>query len=76
MATTFDTEPEAQAVAAGLNAAAGRESHVRYQVEQYREKWAMARQSVRTSYGYIGVYTIKDFVLDDSVWRAGFLGAA
>jgi len=30
MATTFDTEPEAQSVAAKLNAAARREPHVRY----------------------------------------------
>jgi hypothetical protein len=48
MATTFDTEREAQAVAAELNAAAGREPHVRYHVERYREKWAIARQSKRT----------------------------
>ena len=43
MATTFDTEREAEAVAAELNAAAGRD--VRYHVERYREKWAIARQS-------------------------------
>ena len=52
MATTFDTEPEAQAVAAELNAAAGRERHVRYQVERYREKWAIARQIMRTYWGW------------------------
>jgi hypothetical protein len=52
MATTFDTEAEAQAVAAKLNAAAGREPHVRYHVERYREKWAIARQSVRTYWGW------------------------
>ena len=50
MATTFDTEPEAQAVAAELNAAAGREP--RYHVERYREKWAIARQSVRAYWGW------------------------
>jgi AbiV family abortive infection protein len=52
MATTFDTEAEAQAVAAKLNAAAGREPHVRYHVERYREKWAIARESVRTYWGW------------------------
>ena len=52
MATTFDTEPEAQAVAAELNAVAGREPHVRYHVERYREKWAIARQSVRAYWGW------------------------
>jgi hypothetical protein len=52
MATTFDNEPEAQAVAAELNAAAGREPHVRYHVERYREKWAIARQSVRAYWGW------------------------
>jgi hypothetical protein len=51
MATTFDTEPEAQAVAAELNAA-GRDLHVRYHAERYREKWAIARQSVRTFWGW------------------------
>jgi AbiU2 len=50
MATTFDTESEAQAVAAELNAAAGRD--VRYQAERYREKWAIARQSKRTYWGW------------------------
>jgi hypothetical protein len=50
MATTFDTESEAQAVAAELNAVAGRD--VRYQVERYREKWAIARQSKRTYWGW------------------------
>ena len=52
MATTFETEPEAQAVATQLNAAAGRDRQVRYQVERYREKWAIARQSVRTYWGW------------------------
>jgi hypothetical protein len=46
MATTFDTEGEAQALAAELNASAG--GDIRYQVERYREKWAIARQSKRT----------------------------
>jgi hypothetical protein len=50
MATTFDTESEAQAVAAELNAAAGRD--LRYQVERYREKWAIARQSKRTYWSW------------------------
>ena len=50
MATTFDTASEAQAVAAELNAAARRD--VRYHVERYREKWAIARQSVRTYWGW------------------------
>jgi hypothetical protein len=50
MATTFDTESEAQAEAAELNAAAGRD--VRYQVERYREKWAIARQSKRAYWGW------------------------
>jgi hypothetical protein len=52
VATTFDTESEAQAVAAELNAAAGRERQVRYHVERYREKWAIARQSMRTYWGW------------------------
>ena len=52
MATTFDTESEAQAFAAELNGAAGREQHVRYRVERYCEKWAIARQSVRTYWGW------------------------
>ena len=52
MATTFDTEPEAQAVVAELDAAAGREPHVRYHVERYHEKWAIARQSVRAYWGW------------------------
>src|ERR1700722_13957930 len=50
MTTTFDAESEAQAVAAELNAAAGRD--VRYQVERYREKWGIARQSQRTYWGW------------------------
>src|SRR6202035_2507843 len=50
MATTFGTESEAQAVAAELNAAAGRD--VRYRAERYREKWAIARQSKRTYWGW------------------------
>ena len=50
MATTFDIESEAQAVAAELNAAAGRD--VRYQVERYRAKWAIARQSKRTYWSW------------------------
>ena len=37
-------------MAAELNAAAGRD--VRYHVERYREKWAIARQSVRTYWGW------------------------
>jgi hypothetical protein len=37
MATTFDTEPEAQSVAVKLNAAARREPHVRYHVERPRQ---------------------------------------
>jgi hypothetical protein len=52
MATTFETEPEAQAVAAKLNAADGWEPRVRYHVERYREKWAIARQSVRIYWGW------------------------
>jgi hypothetical protein len=52
MATTFDTEGEAQAIAAKLNAAVGREERVRYQVERYREKWAIARQSKRTYWAW------------------------
>jgi hypothetical protein len=52
MATTFDTEHEARAVAAELNAAAEREQRVRFQVERYREKWAIARQSIRTYWGW------------------------
>ena len=52
MATTFDTEPEAQAVVAELSVAAGREPHVRYHVERYHEKWAIARQRVRTYWGW------------------------
>jgi AbiV family abortive infection protein len=52
MVTTFDTNPEAQTVAAELNDAVGRERHVRYHVERYREKWAIARQSVRTYWGW------------------------
>jgi hypothetical protein len=50
MATTFDTESEAQAVSAELNAAAERD--VRYQVERYGKKWAIARQSKRTYWGW------------------------
>ena len=52
MATTFDTEHEARAVATELNAAAGREQRIRFQVERYREKWAIARQSIRTYWGW------------------------
>jgi hypothetical protein len=52
MATTFDAESEAQAVAAELNAAAGRD--VRYHVERYCEKWAIARQGKRTYWGWDG----------------------
>ena len=59
MATTFDTEREAQAAAAELNAAAGREPHVRYQVERYREKWAIARQSKRTYWGWEEFLTLR-----------------
>ena len=55
MATTFDTEREAEAVAAELNAAAGRD--VRYHVERYREKWAIARQSKRTYWAWDGFLT-------------------
>ena len=55
MATTFDTEREAEAVAAELNAAAGRD--VRYHVERYREKWAIARQSKRTYWAWDGFPT-------------------
>jgi alkanesulfonate monooxygenase SsuD/methylene tetrahydromethanopterin reductase-like flavin-dependent oxidoreductase (luciferase family) len=50
MATTFDTESEAQAVAAELNAAAGRDA--RYCAGRYREKWAIACQSKRTYWGW------------------------
>jgi hypothetical protein len=52
MATIFDTEPAARVVAAELNGAAGRKSHVRYDVERHREKWAIARRSVRTYWGW------------------------
>jgi hypothetical protein len=52
MATTFDTEAEAQAVTAELNGAAGRRPHVRYVTERHREKWAVARQSERTYWGW------------------------
>ena len=52
MATIFDTESDARVVAAELNGAAGRESHVRYDVERYCEKWAIARRSVRTYWGW------------------------
>ena len=38
-------------MAAELNAAAGRERPVRYQVERYREKWAIARQ-MRAYWGW------------------------
>jgi hypothetical protein len=51
MASTFDTEPEAQAVAAELNAAAQRKPQVRYQAERCGEKWAIAQRSVRTYLG-------------------------
>ena len=37
---------------AELDAAAGREPHVRYHVARYHEKWAIARQSVRTYWGW------------------------
>jgi hypothetical protein len=50
--TIFDSEAEALAVAAELNAVAGREAHVRYRVEHCREKWAISRQSVRTYWGW------------------------
>jgi hypothetical protein len=50
MATTFDTENEAQAMAAELNAVAGRD--VRYNVERCGEKWAIARRSKRTYWGW------------------------
>jgi hypothetical protein len=40
MATTFDTESEAQATAAKLNAAGTRD--IRYQVGRYGEKWEIA----------------------------------
>ena len=50
MATTFDTEREAQAVAAELNAAAERD--VQYRAERYCEKWAIARQIKRTYWGW------------------------
>jgi len=52
MATTFDTENEAQAVAAELNTAAERD--VRYRAERYRERWAIARQVKRTYWGWDG----------------------
>jgi hypothetical protein len=52
VATIFETEHEARAVAAELNGAAGQKSHVRYDVEQYREKWGIARRSVRTYWGW------------------------
>jgi hypothetical protein len=35
-----------------INTAAGREPHVRYHVERFREKWAIARESVRTYWGW------------------------
>jgi hypothetical protein len=54
-ATTFDTESEAQAAAARLNAAALQD--VRYNVGRYREKWAIERQSVRTHWGFDGFVT-------------------
>jgi hypothetical protein len=50
MATTFETEGEAQALAAELSAAAGRD--VRYVAERYGEKWAIARQSKRAYWGW------------------------
>jgi hypothetical protein len=50
MATTFDTESEAQATAAKLNAAGTRD--IRYQVGRYGEKWAIERQSKRTYWGW------------------------
>jgi hypothetical protein len=52
MATTFDTESEAQAVAAELNAAAGRD--VRYHAERYSQKWTIARQTKRTYWAWDG----------------------
>jgi hypothetical protein len=52
MLTTFDTESEAQAVAAELSTAAERD--VRYRAERYREKWAIARQVKRTYWGWDG----------------------
>ena len=50
MATTFDSESEAQALASQLNAAAGRD--VRYVAQRYRQQWAIARQSKRTYWGW------------------------
>ena len=50
MTITFDIASEAQALAAELNADAGRD--VRYQVERYGEKWSIARQSRRTYWGW------------------------
>jgi hypothetical protein len=52
MAMTFDNETEARTVAAELNGATGRKPHVRYAVERHREKWAIARQSQRTYWGW------------------------
>jgi hypothetical protein len=50
MATIFDTESEAQALASQLNAAAGRD--VRYVAQRYRQQWAIARQKKRTYWGW------------------------
>ena len=50
-----DTEREAEAVAAELNAAAGRD--VRYHVERCCENWAIARQSKRTYWAWDGFPT-------------------
>jgi hypothetical protein len=50
MATTFDTESEAQAAADRLNITATRD--VRYKLGRYREKWAVERQSQRTYWGW------------------------
>jgi AbiV family abortive infection protein len=52
MPTTFDTESEAQAVAAELSTAAERD--VRYRAERYREKWAIVQQVKRTYWGWDG----------------------
>lgn len=63
-APMFDIESEAQGVAASLNAAAGRD--VRYQVERYREKWAIALQIKRTYWSWDG-YPEQQVLPDDPV---------
>ena len=52
MATTFDTEAEARAMAAELNGAAVRKPDVRYVVERHGKKWMIARQTQRKYWGW------------------------